>query len=105
MRDRDNAILAGLVSSVTGVEYEYPFDERAQLNMNGQLTMLVADPTIESVDWATENGQIVSHTRTQFIDLCKDAVAHKRTSFVRYWTRVAQASAATTVEEIDAVVW
>jgi hypothetical protein len=98
-------ILAGFTSSCLGAAHQYDFDYQAQMNLTAQYTMLMNDSTITSVMWKTKDAGPLSHTRAQFIQLCKDADNWKWTNVQRYWNLVAQVQAATTEAQINAITW
>lgn len=101
----NQTILAGFESAVLGDAHTYQFDYEAQMNLNGQLNLMNVDPSIDTVEWKTVDAGVLSHTKAQFIQLCKDAMAFKQTNIAKYWTLKAQINAATNEETINAVIW
>lgn len=102
-RNVNEAILGNFISPTTGHEYE--FSEYDQANFTQQMLLLVADPTITTVDWKTVDAGIISHTRDQFFAIVNDANAHKRGNLSKFWNLEAQLKLATTIPEIEAIVW
>jgi hypothetical protein len=102
----NQTILAGFTSSALGQEYHYPFDGEAQANLTGALALLNADPTLTTVEFKVlETGKLVDHTRDQFLQVCKDAFAFKNSMIKKYHDLKDQVEAATTIEEVNAIVW
>lgn len=85
--------------------HQYQFDYKDQDNLTQQMLFLVNDPTIVSIDWKTKDVGILTHTRDEFLQVCKDADSHKRSNFGKYWTLEAQVKSATTEDEINSIVW
>jgi hypothetical protein len=85
--------------------HTYQFDYKDQDNIGQQLTLLLLDPMIDSIQWKTKNAGIVVHTRAEFIALANDANNHKRSNMGKYWTLEAQIKTLTTESEINSIVW
>lgn len=98
-------ILAGFTSSALGQPHTYGFDYEDQQNLNGQLAILMFDNTITSVNWKTKDAGVLTHTRDQFIQVCKDAEAFKRSRIEKFWNLKAQVQQATTEDQINAITW
>lgn len=98
-------IIAGFTSTASGTQHTYGLDEKDQRNLNGQLSILMLDNTITSVTWKTLDAGVITLTRDQFMQLCKDAEAFKRSNIEKYWNLVSQVQAATTVDQINAINW
>ena len=101
----NQTILNGFSSTCTGIEHQYKFDMEYQGNITQQGVMLTMDPTIETVMWPTSDAGVLSHTREQFIQLCKDAQAWKATNIYRYFELKAQVEACTVIADVEAFVW
>lgn len=99
----EKEILSGFSSSTNG--HQYQFDYKDQENIGQQLTLLLLDPSIENVDWKTEDAGVVTHTRQEFIGIAQDADLHKRGNINKYWTKIAELEATTTEAEIEAIQW
>jgi hypothetical protein len=97
-----STILSGFVGS-NG--HTYQFDFKDQDNITQQMLFLVNDPTIATIDWKTIDAGIITHTRDEFLQMCKDADAHKRSNFAKYWTLEGQLDILTTEEEIKNINW
>lgn len=76
-------IKGGFYSSAT--DAFYAFRDNDQQNFNQQLTMFLIDPTIESIFWKTEDKGVLSHTKEEFIQVCKDGEVHKRNAIGMFW--------------------
>lgn len=85
--------------------HSYQFEEKDQGNIGQQLTLLLLDPLIASIQWKTKDAGIVVHTRDEFIALANDANNHKRSNMGKYWTLEAQVNSASTEEEINIFAW
>ena len=101
----NNAILAGFTSTATGVPHQYKFDMEYQANLNQELTMLLADISVISVNWPTKDGGVIAHTRLQFIQLCKDSKTFKETNIYRYFGLKAQVMSSTTITQVNTFIW
>lgn len=100
--DCQNTIYSGF----TGTNgHQYQFEDKDQANLTQQMLFLVNDPTIMSVSWKTLDVGVISHTRDEFLQVCKDANNFKSSNFGKYWTLEAQVNSATTEDEINAIVW
>jgi hypothetical protein len=102
---RDTAIQEGFTSSVTGQELVFGYTEKDQLNILKQTNILTLNPSIDTIMWNTKDGQIVTLTRQQFIDMLNDIQNHENTIWTKYRELATQVEAATTVEEINSIVW
>lgn len=98
-------IYGGFTSSALGTTHTYGFTEQDQRNLNEQLSILLLDSTITSVNWKTLDAGVLAHTRDQFFQVCKDANAFKRSNIERYWNLVTQVQQATTESQINAITW
>jgi hypothetical protein len=101
----NQTILAGFISAALDQEHTYGFDLEDQANLTGQLTLMQVDQSITEVDWKTKDAGVLTHTRDQFIQVCKDGAAFKNQQIAKYWTLKAQVEAATTWQEVDAITW
>lgn len=101
----NNEILGGFSSSATGAVHQYKFDMEYQANMAQEGMMLALDSTITAVDWPTVDAGVVTHSRDQFIQLCKDSKTIKETKLYRYFNLKAQVLAATTIDAVNAFLW
>lgn len=97
------AILGNFVSPSTG--YEFEFSEYDQSNMTQQMLLLVADPTVTSVNWKIADQSIVVLTRDQFFGVINDANLHKRENLSKFWQIEAFLKSYTTLDQIEAVKW
>jgi hypothetical protein len=104
-----SAIYNGFVSSVTngsGVAYEFGFNEHDQQNFDQQYLLIVSgDNAGATINWKTKNLGVVELTEDDFKQIVQDAKAHKLAQQTKYWDLEAQVLSATTIEEVEAVVW
>jgi len=77
-------ILGGFDSLILGESNHYKFDMEYQANMNQQMGILSLDQTIEFIPWPTSSG-VAIHTKTQFIQLLKEASDFKSSKLFRYF--------------------
>ncbi|MFJ8247286.1 hypothetical protein [Peribacillus asahii] len=63
----------------------YGFSTMDQMNFTQQLLLVSLDPSIESVEWKTEDKGILLHTKDEFINVCKEGEKHKRETIGKYW--------------------
>lgn len=101
----NQTILGGFTSTALGSDHQYGFNMEDQANLIGQLAMLNADAVIAEVDWKTLDSGVLTHSREQFVQVCKDGESFKKAKIARYWELKSQVEAAVTVEEVDAVTW
>ena len=98
-------ILGGFESSVLGGEHHhYKFDMEYQANMNQQMGLLSLDPTIELIPWPTSSGVLI-HTKSQFVQLLKDASDFKSSKLFRYFDMKEQIMNAETTDEVKLINW
>jgi hypothetical protein len=111
------AIYAGFTSSVNG--YVFGYNEHDQSNFEKQTALLnlwynqlnAGKITQEQfnanfpIKWKTKNHGIVDLTEEEYLQVIEDAKAHQLSKQIKYWQLEAQVLAATTKEEIDAIVW
>jgi hypothetical protein len=102
----NQSISKGFYSSVLGEEHFYRFNlEEDQINFNQQATMLLLNASVTSVYWKTEDAGILLHSREQFLQLLDDASNHKQNNIDYYWQLKNQVLNATTIEEVNSIVW
>lgn len=100
-------IQKGFSSSATGTEHFYRFNkEEDQLNFNQQLSMIQEFPEdYPTIYWKTEDAGVLPHTQDQFKLVVKDASIHKNNNIQKYWNLKNQILIATSIEEVQAIVW
>lgn len=96
-----NSIFNGFIASNGN---EYGFNELDQANFTQQ-TILILSGDTRPIRWKTRNNGVVEHTVGEFQAVINDAAAHKLAQQEKYWALETQILSATTVEEIEAVVW
>ena len=96
-------IINGFTSS-NGHVYRTNRDD--QVNMIGQKDELMEDTTITDVPWKTEDAGYVVHTRDEWLtQVYKEAFSSKKSKLFKYNSLKGQINAATSHDEILAVVW
>lgn len=98
------AILAGFTSSALITQHTYDFDYDAQINLGGMLNAITAGIITGTITWKA-SGTPQSHSIEQFKTVFGDGLTHKNAQIGKYWTLKAQAIAAETPEQLDAIVW
>lgn len=99
----NQAILGNFFSSSVG--YEFEFTEYDQSNMTQQMLLLIADPTITTVNWKIADQSIVTLTREQFFAMVNDANLHKRNHLSKFWQKEAELKTFTEFEQIEKMTW
>lgn len=84
--------------------YTYGFNELDQANFTQQ-SVLILNGSTGSIKWKTKDAGVVEHTVAGFQAVINDAAAHKLAQQEKYWALETQVLSATTLEEIEAVVW
>ena len=103
--DCSRAIRAGFVSNALGSDHHYSTSENEdQINLTGAVA-LGADVYYSCTDTATNKKQMRLHTHAQIKKVLSDGASEKTKLMQRYYDKVELVNAATTVEEIEAIVW
>lgn len=76
-----------------------------QMNMQGQKALLDSDTTITSVDWLTMTDVQVTHTRDEWLAVYSEAFNHKDSAIWKNKNLREQVKVATTITEVEAIVW
>jgi hypothetical protein len=107
LRALKNSVNQSITSSFTSIKtgHSYDFEEHDQSNMTQQMLLFVNNPTLNEVDWKTNDAGIVKHTREEFFAVVDDANNHKRSNLAKFWAKEFALKNATTVEEIEAITW
>lgn len=100
----NQTILAGFTCYALGEEYTYSFDTEAQINLSGMLNAITAGLVEEPIYWKA-SGTPLPHTFAEFKEVYTDGLKHKNENIKKYWTLKAKVEAATTDEEVNAIVW
>ena len=102
-----NATLnSGFTSSADGTALTYGFAAADQTNLTQEATMMLAGATVWPIEWATYDGTAtVSLTQAQFTQLLTDGQSFKWACVKQLRTLTAQVQAATTMADVQAVVW
>lgn len=100
-------VLSGFTCHVKDEDRFFGFELDDQLNLTGKLTILNADPSIESVFWKCKGleGRLDTYTREEFKTICDSADNTKTKKIARFWTLKQSALSATTEEEIQNINW
>jgi hypothetical protein len=101
-RIRDKKIADGFLSS-NGHYYRMSMDD--QVNMMGQKDKLREDETIMEVEWKTEDSGFIKHTREDWLNVYREAFAHKEEQIFKCNQLKQQVLGCVNLEEINAVVW
>ena len=100
-----SAIRAGFVSNALGSDHHYSTSSNEdQINLTGAVA-LGADIFYSCTDTATNKKQMRLHTHAQIKKVLSDGASEKTKLMQRYYDKVELVNAATTVEEIEAIVW
>jgi hypothetical protein len=93
-------------SSALGTLKTYPIDLEAQKNFNDYQNRLIADSNKDSFYFKTlEDGTLINHTRLQFLQLMEDGELFKVNQTIKINNLVNQVKTATTIDEVNAIVW
>lgn len=86
---------------------DYGFNEHDQANMTQQMILNIQDTDnlITKILWKTKSNGVVSHTKSEFASVIQDAKNHKLEQQQKFWNLEEQVIAATTKEEVEAVIW
>ncbi len=105
-----NATLSGgftaktLVGTAT-TPHTYPTDSSAQSNFTGVVSAFTTNPNKTTATILTLDAGWVSHTKAEFFGVYSDGDNWKEAQYPQLATFVAQVEAATTVADVQAVVW
>lgn len=97
-------VMGTFTSSALGVAHTYDFDYEAQLNLSAEYADVNADATV-TVKWKTVDAGDIIHNATQIKQLFKDGKAWKQSNVDKYRNLRDQVNAATTVAQVQAIVW
>jgi predicted NAD/FAD-dependent oxidoreductase len=97
-------IVSGFVSSALGVAHTYPSDLEAQGNLGMALKRL-EDTTLASIYFKTIDTGYLAHTKTQLTQVFYDGFDYGNVQITHYNQLKAQVNAATTVAQVQAIVW
>lgn len=93
-------------SSATGTLKTYPIDAEAQGNFKDYEQRLISNPNKDSFWFKTiEDGNLIEHTRLQFIQLLEDAETFKVLQTQHYNDKKNQVEQATDKATVEAIVW
>lgn len=95
-------IRKGFVSS-NGHTYRTDYDD--QINFMGKMIYLLADPTITTIMWETEDEGCLEHTRDEWIIVFKEGIEHKERNIFKYNSLLTDLDNAETHEEIIKITW
>lgn len=99
----DQAIQTSFVSTSLG--YTFGFSKDDQDNLSKQALIFLGDATKTSCEWKTLDAGIITLTKDQFMNLLPEGEAHTRENVNKLWELIPQVQAATTNQEVDAIVW
>ncbi len=98
----ETAIVSGFKSSALGIEHTYKSDRDDQINLMGLVTTGLDDVC------KCSDGEIWEwkpHTSTQLKEVFDNGIAYKKQMLIKANTYKNQVLSATTVEEINKIVW
>lgn len=101
----NQTILSGFSSTALGVSHNYDFDMEAQMNFSGMMNAVNGSMAPASITWKTTDAGNLAHTQAQFKQLYADGMNFKNNQIAKYWTLKSQVLAATTVAQVNAIVW
>jgi hypothetical protein len=92
-------------SSALGSVHTYPIDQEAQDNMKNLMQLMILNPNMTTIQFKTLENGLTAHTRDQFIQVLMDAQTFEVNLVRKYESLEAQVQAATTIDEVNAIVW
>ena len=106
------AIYAGFTSSALGAVYDYPFGDKDQTNLNGDV-ILSTLPSSQAQGWTTAfwcadangNWAMRAHTAAQIQQVGIDAAAAKLANVNKNVALATQIAQATTIAAVQAINW
>lgn len=103
----ESTILGRFKSTLNGIEYEFSYDDKAQSRFNGIATSFTRG-YITEIEWtAYLNGERTSVllNEEQFDVVAKSALMHTSTNIAKFREKFSQLESATTVTQVQAIVW
>lgn len=106
-RECNIAIVGGFVSSTLGTPHLYDSDIEDQINLIASFIASQAMPVVlyRCTNIATNTKNWENHTSAQMQQLYADGVTFKTTQLITASTLKLQVDAATTTEQISAIIW
>lgn len=72
-----NGFLSKRIIASTKKNHYYATTDHDQRNFMGKHAILMQDPSIKEVMWKTQDaGTFVKHTREEFLEICREVMAH-----------------------------
>lgn len=102
------SILSGFKHTIDGVEYHFSFDTEAQLNFQGARELLMNDEISEIMWTVRRDGEYtrIPINKSIMTELTVAILRHKESNIAKYRDFLMPlVQQATTVEEIDTIVW
>lgn len=84
--------------------HTFGFNEHDQSNFTQQLLLIALGDT-SPIQWKTQDAGVQEFTTGEFQQIVDDAKAHKIAQQTKYWTLENELEAATTIEEVNSIVW
>jgi hypothetical protein len=81
------------------------FDTQSMLNVQGLVTFFKNNPTVTSTQFRCADNSFVSITLTQAQELLDEMIAHGQSLYQHKWELEQQIQNATSVEQIQSIVW
>lgn len=106
-RQCNETILGRFKSTIGGVEYEFSYDMEAQSRFNGVAVLFLAGKITEMEWTAYVNGERtrIILTQPEFDIVSLAAMNHQATNIAKFNQLLKQVESATTIAEVEAVVW
>lgn len=107
----NNEIMAGFISTIKFNEPKlYEMQLENQLNMMGRMNDLVLNekmglPAPITIQYYPKGESCSDYTITEFMQLCKEATNFKIERINKYKALSQQIDAATTIEEVNSIIW
>jgi len=102
-----SAIIGGVQSSVLGSVHTYPTSETDQQNLTGLILRAQLD-NMGGFFWCADGNGVWArrlHTTEQLIQLGREVASHVEAQQAKYESLLQQVEAATTVADVEAVIW
>lgn len=95
-------IYSGFHSESLSKYFDYKSND--QMNFSTMVTFLNLEPTTESVEWPTKEGEMLTLAKEEFLSLYKEATIAKNKKLKKYNMLKEQVSSATK-KELEKIVW
>ena len=103
LRNKCQTIIKNGFTAFNGHTYKADFDD--QINFMGKMIHILADPTIETVIWKTEDVGYLEHTKDEWIRVFVEGVKHKEDNIFKYNNLLKMLEDAKTHKEVININW